>query len=91
MDVKKGKKETAKLAKLLSRRWLEVLQAAELARDEAGGNVLATGVTPAIDAVENLIGVRRFISNGTDPTILAKKKRTVLLFHHTLTNAPEPG
>jgi hypothetical protein len=89
LDVKKNKKETAKLSKLLSRRWLQVVQEAELARQDADGNLLAPEVTAALAAVENVICIRRFLANGTDPTMLAKKKRTVLLFHHTLANAPE--
>jgi hypothetical protein len=91
LDVKRHKKEMAKLGKLLSRRWLEVLQKAELARNEADGNLLASDVTSALNAVEHIIDVRRFFTNGTDPTTLAKKKRTVLLLHHTLANAPEPN
>jgi hypothetical protein len=90
LDVKKNKKEMAKLGKLLSRRWLELLYDAELAREDAGGNLLGPEVTKAVDAIEHMIELRRFVSNGTDPTMLSKKKRNVLLFHHTLANAPEP-
>ncbi len=90
LDVKKNKKEMARLSKLLGRRWLQVMQNAELARDEADGNLLSADVTGPLDAVENLIEVRRFIVNGTDPSVLAKKKRTVLLFHHSRENAPRP-
>jgi hypothetical protein len=89
LDVKRNKKEMAKLGKLLSRRWLEVLHEAELARDEAGGDLLAPDLTPAMSAVEDMINVRRFFTNGADATMLSRKKRTVLLFHHTLANAPE--
>jgi len=31
---------------------------------------------------------RRILVNGSDPSILSKKKRSVLLFHHTVANAP---
>jgi hypothetical protein len=91
LDVKKNKKEMAKLSKLLGRAWLEVIQEAELARDEADGNLLSPDVTGPLDNVENMIAVRRFISNGTDPSMLAKKKRTILLFHHSVENAPRPA
>jgi hypothetical protein len=91
LDVKKNKKEMSKLGKLLSRRWLEVLQDAELAREDAGGDLLSPEVTEAVVAVEHMIELRRFVSNGTNPTMLSKKKRNVLLFHHTLANAPEPN
>ena len=91
LDVKKNKKEMAKLSKLLGRAWLEVIQEAELARDEADGNLLSPDVTGPLDNVENMIAIRRFISNGTDPSMLAKKKRTVLLFHHSRENAPRPA
>ena len=81
----------AKLAKLISRRWLDAIQAAELARDGADGNLLFDDVTASINAVENVITLRRFIANGTEPSVLARKKRTVLLFHHTIENAPRPS
>ena len=45
LDVKKNKKEMAKLAKLISRRWLEAIQEAELARDDADGDLLSDEVT----------------------------------------------
>lgn len=91
LDVKKNKKEVAKLSKLLGRRWLAVIQNAEVARDDADGNILSADLTGPMDAVENLIEVRRFIVNGTDPSMLTKKKRTVLLFHHSRENAPRPA
>jgi hypothetical protein len=91
LDVKKNKREMGKLGKLLSKRWLEVVQEAELAREDANGNFLAPEVTEAVGAVGHMIELRRFVSNGTDPTMLSKKKRNVLLFHHTLANAPEPS
>lgn len=91
LDVKKNKKEVAKLAKLLGRRWLEVVQKSELAREEADGNLLSTEVTAAIEAVENMIDLRRFIVNGTNGSVLSKKKRAILLFHHSLANAPVPA
>jgi hypothetical protein len=91
LDVKKNKKEMSKLGKLLSRRWLELLHDAELAREDDGGNLLSPDVTEAVDAIEHMIELRRFVSNGADPTMLSKKKRTVLLFHHTLANAPDPN
>jgi len=73
----------------LSRRWLRVVQEAEFARQDADGNLLAPEVAPALAAVENVISIWRFLANGTNPDMLAKKKRTVLLFHHTLANASE--
>lgn len=91
LDVKKNKKEMAKLAKLISRRWLEAIQEAELARDDADGDLLSDDVTDALSSVENIIALRRFIVNGTEPGMLTRKKRTVLLFHHTLENAPRPS
>ena len=89
LDVKKNKKEVTKLTRLLSRRWLESIQEVELAREDADGNLLAPEITSALGAIESMINVRRFLANGTEPSILSKKKRTVLLFHHTLANAPE--
>lgn len=89
MDVKRSKKEVGRLAKLIGRRWVLAMYEVELARDENDGNFLSPAVTPAMSALENLVEVRRFLANGIDPSMLSKKKRSVLLFHHTLANAPQ--
>jgi hypothetical protein len=82
LDLKK-KVEIAKLSRLLARRWLEVMHAAELARYDANGDLLEPEVTSALAAVENLIAIRRFLANG------AIGSRPILLFHHALMNSPE--
>jgi hypothetical protein len=89
LDVKKNKKEMAMLGKLLCRNWLEVVHEVELARLNVDGNLFAPEVTPALAAVENVIAIRRFLANGTNPTILKKTKCPILLFHHTIANAPQ--
>lgn len=88
LDVKKNKKEIAKLSKLLSRYWLTLVQKSELAREDAGCNLLSPDLTAAMGALENMIELRRFLVNGTNPDMLTKKKRPILLFHHLRANAP---
>lgn len=91
LDLKKNKKEIGKLFKLVATRWLQSLQSVELLRQEADGNLFSADLTDAVDLVVEIAALRRFLMNATDPTMLSKKKRTVLLFHHTAENAPRPG
>lgn len=91
LDVKKNKKEMAKLAKMVSKRWLEAIQETELAREDAGGDLLSDDVTGSLDAVQSVVGLRRFLANGIQPSVVARTKRSILLFHHTLENAPRPS
>jgi hypothetical protein len=90
LDLKKNKKEVAKLFKLITVRWLEALQAAEMKRETEDGNLFSSALTEDVDTIVELASLRRYLLNAADPSVLSKKKRTVLLFHHRSDNAPRP-
>ena len=90
LDAKKNKKELLVLKKLIGRRWLDLSYQLELTRYAANGDLFSDEVTEPIGAIENLIELRRFISNGTSSTLLTKQKRNILAFHHSASNAPQP-
>lgn len=88
IDVKRNKKLVDRLRKFLTVRWVELVAAFEKKRAEGDGDALSVELNEAAGAIESFIELRRFLNNGTDPEGLKKSKRTVLLFHHSSTNAP---
>jgi hypothetical protein len=90
IDVKKAKKEIAKLQKLMSQRWVELLFEFEMKRNANSGSVLTSDISQEAAALEKFLLLRRFLLNGLHPNVLRKKKRSILLFHHLDANAPRP-
>jgi hypothetical protein len=90
IDVKKAKKEIAKLQKVVSQRWIELLFEFEMKRNSIGGSLLTSDLSREAASIEKFLQLRRFLLNGLHPNVLKKKKRTILLFHHLDANAPRP-
>lgn len=88
LDLKKSKKELVEFKKLITLRWLDALYSTETAREECNGDLFAAEMAPAFNRLQDSIDLRRFLANATDMTMMAKKKRTILLFHHIKANAP---
>jgi len=90
VDVKKSKKTFDRLNKLLALRWIELVWTFEQRREQCSGNLLSVELNDAAADIESFIKLRRFLLEGTDPDILKKGKRSVLLLHHSTQNAPQP-
>ena len=90
LDVKKGKKTVEKIKKMLALRWIQIIWRFEQSREECNGDLLSTNLNEAAADIESFIQVRRFLLEGVDSENLQKKKRSVLLFHHSEGNAPRP-
>jgi hypothetical protein len=88
LDVKRDKKVIEKLRRIISQHWIKMLYQMEAAREEVGGNILAPELAKHANAIEGWIRLRRFLCEGADAEILRRKKRTILLFHHSRANAP---
>jgi hypothetical protein len=89
-DVKKNKKTLDRLNKILAMRWIELVWKFEQSREECSGNMLSVELNKAAADIEGFIKLRRFLIEGTDPDMLKKAKRSILLFHHSEGNAPQP-
>lgn len=88
LDAKKNKKESDALKKLLSKHWIDLLWSFEGARQDNLGDVTTLNINAEASALEGFLLLRRFLVTGLDPEFISKKKRSILLFHHTAGNAP---
>ena len=88
MDIKKDKNVIKKIKRIVSQHWIKILYQMEAAREETDGNILAPELAKHAAAIEGWIRLRRFLCEGTDAEILRRKKRTILLIHHSHANAP---
>src|SRR5271166_6230512 len=76
IDVKKAKKELAKLQNVMSQRWIELLFEFEMKRNLTSGSLLTSDLSGEAAAIEKFLQLRRFLLNGLHPNVLKKKKRT---------------
>lgn len=88
LDVKKSKKTVEKIRKLLALRWIQLIWRFEQSREECSGNILSAELNEPAADLETFIQLRRFLLEGIDIENLQKKKRSILLFHHSDANAP---
>jgi hypothetical protein len=88
LDVKKDKKAVQKLNKIMATRWVDLLWQFEKTREECGSDILSATLNDAAANIDEFLNLRRFLGEGTNPEVLKKGKRSVLLFHHSDANAP---
>jgi hypothetical protein len=87
-DLKKDKKALQLLRTAISARWIDLLWHFEKARFGAGGDVLTSVLFEQAASIEYFMSIRRFLSECTDPEIMKRDKRSILLFHDSEENAP---